>query len=195
MNTDKKTAELTEEQKAKIALAEAMTLIGTKGKEACKESINKAGALLAQLDSIHATITADVIKLGEDKAVWELELVPVTVKLSDGNHKWVEVNGLDRNARIQIVDNGAGACHVHISAKSSKKLEQTAYFETLVGATSEFTGLVVARKAIKGKTFNQIFAIAKTQEQERAQKKFANIAPPVFEKVVKATLIKKADIA
>jgi len=173
----------------KLALETALNVVTEEGRKSSQDSINNAGKLMASLDTILANIARDVVALDPTAPVWNLELVPVTVKLSNGMHKWIEVNGLDRNARVQIIDDN-GACKVHITAKNSKSSEATAYFEALVNSTQELTYAVTVRKAVCGKSFNQVMAIAKAQEQARIEKKYADICPPVIAK--KATLIKKA---
>ncbi|HKM06626.1 MAG TPA: hypothetical protein VJ869_06520 [Sphaerochaeta sp.] len=187
--------EKTAEEMAKEEMAKALALVASKAKGDTALSVNEAGRLLASLDAILVDIAKQTVAIDPKAPVWDLKLIPIQVKLSDGVHKWVEVQGLDRNARIQIIDNGRGACDVHVVSLKSNSAEATAYFEALVGSSKELTAAVTTRHAIAGKTFNQVYTIAKAQEQKRIEKKYGDICPPVRQHVQTAKLVKKADIA
>ena len=175
------------------ALDKAIALIASKAKGSLEMSVNEAGKLLASLDTIFIDIATQVAAVDPKAPVWALDLIPISVTLSDGKHQWVEVKGLDRNARVQISDAGNGACLVHVSALKSRSAEATAYFETLVGSSKDLTAAITTRKAVAGHTFRQVFAIATKLEQDRIQKKYADMCPPKSEAT--ATLIKKTDVA
>jgi hypothetical protein len=136
---------------------------------------------------------ADKVKKTDENAkLWTLELVPVTVKVKDEVRQWVEVGGLDRNATVQIVDDGNGVCLVNVRAKKVKSAEQQAYYDAIVGGAKDLTVAVTVRKAIAGQTFRQVYAVAQKQERERMQKKYERNVPTLTLVAPKAVVVKKA---
>jgi len=178
------TTELSKEDKKALqevkaqAIATAMlTLEKAIGKDIALAT-GQAGKLLAGLDSQLERLAKEV-KLTDDNApVLALDLFPVQFTVGDKSYKWVEVNGLDRNAKVQIIDNN-GKCEILVTPISSKSMEETAYFKALVDAGKDLTKAVALRKAVSGRKFNQLFAIAKAQDKARMIKKYSKFVPPM----------------
>ena len=171
--TDKAAAEKAKKQ----AIADAIALLQAETARDIATTAASAGAILASLDGILSSLAEKVKKTDENAKLWALELVPVTVKVKDEVRQWVQVNGLDRNANIQIVDDGNGVCLVNVAAKKVKSAEQQAYYDAIVGGSKDLTVAVAVRKAVAGQTFRQVFAVAQRQERDRMQKKYENLAP------------------
>jgi len=118
----------------------------------------------------------------EKSELWTLDLTPVTFTREGKKYQWVEVSGLDRNAKVQIVDNN-GKAEVLVSSAKARSMEQQAYIDALVAAGADLTKAVALRKAVAGKTFRQVFANAQAQEKARLEKKYAKFIPPMAEQV------------
>ena len=185
---DKKVLAEVKKQAIELALQNLQDAIG----KDIAITTGQAGKLLASLDSQLSKLASDVAKTDEDAPVWALELYPVQIMIGEEEHKWVEVTGLDRNAKVQIVDND-GKCEILVSARSSKSIEEKVYFDALVESGKDLTKAIALRKAVAGKKFNQLFAIAKAQDKERLTRKYAKLVPPMST-VTKATN-KKAIVA
>lgn len=172
-----------EERKAlaeekKLAIATALNDLQIAMDSDIALTIGQAGELLAGLDSKLTEMAKAVKKTDENAPVWALNLTPIQIVINDVTHKWVEVAGLDRNAKVQIVDN-KGKCEIIVTPLTSRSMEEKAYFDALVASGKDLTKAVALRKAVSGRKFNQLFAIAKAQEKERLEKKYSKFVPPI----------------
>jgi hypothetical protein len=173
------------------AIADALALIQKEANSDIMLVAGQAGHLLAELDATLAKIAFDVAETDKESELWKLELHPVTIIKDKKTFKWVEVSGLDRNARVQIVDNN-GKAEVLVSPTNCKSMEQQAYINALVEAGKDLTKAVALRKAVAGKTFRQVYAIAEAQECKRFEKKYSKIIPPMAEEKSEVRIIKKS---
>ena len=159
--TAPKTALTKEEREAKKqALAE---LIESLSADAIRDVVTRTsemGMLMAKVDEVLASLADEVVKTGEDKALWSLSMTPVTVTVDKQKRQWIEVSGLDRNARVQLTDDGNGNVIVHVTPLKAKQPEAKAYFEAVVSATKELTIATTLRKAVAGHNFRQVWTIA-----------------------------------
>jgi hypothetical protein len=174
------------------AIADALAVIQKEANSDIMLVAGQAGHLLAELDATLAKIATDVAETDKESELWKLELHPVTIIKDKKTFKWVEVSGLDRNARVQIVDNN-GKAEVLVSPTNCKSMEQQAYINALVEAGKDLTKAVALRKAVAGKTFRQVFAVAQAQDKARMEKKYSKIIPPMAEAKQEAKLVKKTD--
>jgi hypothetical protein len=177
----------TTEKERKAAIDAILALIASDAKKGVAMTVGEAGKLLAQVDLVLADLAEKVYRTDENAPLWSLDLTPVTVTVAGNKRQWIEVSGLDKNARVQLSDDGAGKVLVHVTPKKAKSAEAKAYFDAIVGATKDLTVAVTVRKAVAGRTFRQVWAVAQAQEQKRIEKKFADLCPPLVEspKVVK----------
>lgn len=183
------TEKMTEKDK-KAAIDAVLALIAKDAQKGVTMTTGEVGKLLAQVDGVLSDLAAKVAKTDENAPVWNLDLTPVTITIAGEKRQWIEVSGLDKNARVQLSDDGTGKVVVHVTPKKAKSAEAKAYFDAIVGATKDLTVAVTVRKAVAGKTFRQVWAIAGAQQQKRVEKKFADLCPPMVEKKVK--VVKKA---
>lgn len=177
---DKKEQAKKEAEAKRQAIANALALIQKEANNNIELVTSQAGHLLSSLDSVLAKIADDVKKADEKSELWSLDLTPVTFTRDGKKYQWVEVSGLDRNARVQIVDKD-GKAEVLISSAKVRSMEQQAYIDALVAAGKDLTKAVALRKAVAGKTFRQVFANAQAQEKARIEKRYAKIVPPMAE--------------
>jgi hypothetical protein len=173
------------------AITDALALIQKEANSDIMLVAGQAGHLLAELDATLAKIASDVAETDKESELWKLELHPITIIKDKKTFKWVEVSGLDRNARVQIVDNN-GKAEVLVSPTNCKSMEQQAYINALVEAGKDLTKAVALRKAVAGKTFRQVYAIAEAQECKRVEKKYSKIIPPMAEEKTEVRIIKKS---
>lgn len=190
---DKKAQAKLEAEAKRKAIADALALIQKEADNNIELVTSQAGHLLSSLDSVLAKISDDVKKADEKSELWSLDLTPVTFTRDGKKYQWVEVAGLDRNAKVQIVDNN-GKAEVLVSSSKARSMEQQAYIDALVAAGKDLTKAVALRKAVAGKTFRQVFANAQAQEKARLEKRFAKFIPPMAEqKEAKEGLEKKSE--
>lgn len=186
-----KEVQKTEAEMKKQAIEKALALIEEQAKSDVTLIVGQAGKILASLDTVLARIAEDVVKTEENAAVWNLELTPITISIKDVKRQWIEVAGLDRNARVQLIDDGQGKIEIVITPKKARSMEAQAYFNALVVVGQDLTKAVALRKAVAGRTFRQVWAIAQAQEKARIEKKYAEFIPPT--PVQKAKLEKASD--
>lgn len=190
--SDRKTTKETKKREAdekRMAIAEALAIIKKAAESDVSLLAGQAGELLASLDVTLAKIARDIVKTDENAVLWELGLQPVTIVRDEQEYQWIEVAGLDRNARVQLIDNN-GKVEIMVSPINAKCMEAQAYFEALVKAGKDLTKAVALRKAVSGRTFRQVWAVAEAQEKARLEKKYAKVIPPMAKSKPTAKLIK-----
>ena len=190
-NATAKTAEQikVEREEKRQAILQALAVIKEQADSDILLVASQAGHLLAELDTTLAKIANDVSETDKDADLWNLDLIPVTIVKENVTYRWVEVKGLDRNAKVQIVDN-KGKAEVIVSPTSSRSMEQQAYIDALVEAGKDLTKAVALRKAVAGKTFRQVYANAQAQDKARLEKKYSKVIPPMAKQEPKAKLVK-----
>lgn len=189
----KEQAKIDAEAKRK-AIADALALIQKEANNNISLVASQAGHLLSSLDATLAKIAEDVAKADKSSDLWALTLTPVTFTRESKKFQWVEVSGLDKNARVQIIDNN-GKAEVVISSSKCRSMEQQAYIDALVSAGKDLTNAIALRKAVAGKTFRQVFANAQAQERVRMEKKYAKFVPPMSSTLVKEEVAEVKNLA